>query len=63
MQHGKGKMYDIYFLGFSGDQFSQNDDPNTGNFVYLVSESGSRVTCNVLRDGTTEDQIMCYTPE
>ena len=26
-------------------QFSQNDDPNTGNFVYLVSESGSRVSC------------------
>ena len=44
-------------------QFSQNDDPNTGNFVYLVSESGSRVSCPVHKDGSTKDQVMCYTPE
>ena len=44
-------------------QFSQNDDPNTGNFVYLVSESGLRVSCPVHKDGSTEDQVMCYTPE
>ena len=43
-------------------QFSQNDDPNTGNFVYLVSESGSRVSCPVRKDGSTEDQvILLYT--
>ena len=44
-------------------QFIQNDDPNTGNFVYLVSESGSRVSCPVRKGGSTEDQVMCYTPE
>ena len=41
-------------------QFSQNDDPYTGNFVYLVSESGSRVSCTVHKDGSTENKVMCY---
>ena len=44
-------------------QFSQNDDSNSGNFVYLVSESGSRVSCPVHKDGSTEDQVISYTPE
>ena len=43
-------------------QFIQNDDPNTGKFVYRVSESGSRVSYHVQKDGSTEDQVMCYTP-
>ena len=40
-------------------QFSQNDDLNTGNFVYLMSESG----CPVHKDGSTENQVMSCTPE
>lgn len=53
----------IYGSGFSANQFSQNDDPNTGNKVYLVSSSGSEYECPVHKDGTTEIQIMCYTPQ
>ncbi|XP_053372863.1 fibrocystin-L-like [Mercenaria mercenaria] len=48
--------------GFSADQFSQNDDPNVGNKVYLVGESGSEFSCTVHKDGCTESQVMCYTP-
>ncbi|KAH3704530.1 hypothetical protein DPMN_079586 [Dreissena polymorpha] len=47
---------------FSVNQFSQNDDPDVGNRVYLVSESGSERTCAVHKDGCTETQVMCYTP-
>ena len=53
----------FHVSGFSADQFSQNDDPDSGNFVYLVSESGSEETCVVHMDVSTEDQIICYTPE
>ncbi|XP_060552902.1 uncharacterized protein LOC132714142, partial [Ruditapes philippinarum] len=52
----------IYGGGFSADQFSQNDDPNVGNRVYLVGESGTEFSCIVHKDGCTETQIMCYTP-
>lgn len=52
----------IFVLGFSADQFSQNDDPNVGNKVFLVGESGSEVSCPVHKDGSTETQVMCYTP-
>ncbi|KAL4228989.1 Fibrocystin-L [Mactra antiquata] len=48
--------------GFSADQFSQSDDPNVGNYVYLQSASGQQYECATHKDGTTETQIMCYTP-
>jgi hypothetical protein len=51
------------FVGFSADQFSQNDDPNVGNKVFLVSESDAEYSCAVHKDGCTETQIMCYTPK
>lgn len=49
--------------GFSADQFSLYDDPNKGNIVYFVSQSDSMVNCKVLREYTTENRIVCYTPE
>jgi hypothetical protein len=52
-----------FFVGFSADQFSQNDDPNVGNKVFLVSESDAEYSCAVHKDGCTETQIMCYTPK
>ena len=53
----------IFASGFSADQFSQNDDPNSGNRAYLVGESGSEYSCPVHKDDSTEVQIVCYTPE
>ncbi|WAR05573.1 PKHL1-like protein, partial [Mya arenaria] len=47
---------------FSGNQFTQDDDPDVGNRVYLVSESGSELVCPVHRDQSTKLQIICYTP-
>ena len=56
-----GKVW-VYILGFSADQFSQNDDPDVGNKVYLVGASGSEYSCIVHLDGCTETQVQCYTP-
>ncbi|XP_053388768.1 fibrocystin-L-like [Mercenaria mercenaria] len=51
----------IFGSGFS-DQFSLNDDPNTGNAVYLISSNGSEHACTVHREGSTPNQIMFDTP-
>lgn len=55
-------LYHFLTLGFSGDQFSQNNDPMKGDKVYLKSATGMEYECRIHKDGCTKKQIQCYTP-
>ncbi|XP_060579910.1 uncharacterized protein LOC132736729 [Ruditapes philippinarum] len=53
----------IYGSGFSTDHFRQYEDPNAGNVVYLVSESGIQYNCPVENYFTSKNHLICHTPE